>query len=58
MAKSTMMAVMSRMSAYTGRSLTWEEAINSKEDLSPSGYTWDSDPPPAETAVPGVSKFV
>jgi predicted dehydrogenase len=58
MAKSTMMAIMSRMSAYTGRSLTWEEAINSKEDLSPSDYTWDSDPPPADVAVPGLSEFV
>ena len=58
MAKSTMMAIMSRMSAYTGRSLTWEEAINSKEDLSPSGYRWDAEPPAADVAVPGVSKFV
>ena len=58
MAKSTMMAVMSRMSAYTGRSLTWEQAINSKEDLSPSGYAWDAEPPAAEVAVPGVSKFI
>ena len=58
MAWSTMMAIMSRMSAYTGRSLTWEEAINSKDDLSPSGYTWDAQPPAAEVAVPGVSKFI
>jgi myo-inositol 2-dehydrogenase / D-chiro-inositol 1-dehydrogenase len=58
MAKSTMMAIMSRMSAYTGQSLTWEQVINSKEDLSPSGYTWDSDPPKAEVAVPGVTQFV
>ena len=52
------MAIMSRMSVYTGRSLTWEQAINSKEDLSPSGYTWDSQPPALRVAVPGVSKFV
>ena len=58
MAKSTMMAIMSRMSAYTGRSLTWEQAINSKEDLSPSGYTWDAEPPASEVAVPGMSKFI
>ncbi len=58
MAKSTLMAIMSRMSAYTGQSLTWEQALNSKEDLSPSGYAWDDDPPPAEVAVPGVTKFV
>jgi len=58
MAKSTMMAIMSRMSAYTGRSLTWEQVLNSKEDLSPSGYTWDAEPTKAEVAVPGVTKFV
>ncbi|MHC4400017.1 MAG: Gfo/Idh/MocA family protein [Planctomycetota bacterium] len=58
MAKSTMMAIMSRMSAYTGRSLTWEQVINSKEDLSPSGYTWDAEPPKAEVAVPGATEFV
>ena len=58
MAKSTMMAIMSRMSAYTGRSLTWEQAINSQEDLTPSGYTWDAEPPAADVAVPGVTRFV
>jgi predicted dehydrogenase len=58
MAMSTMMAIMSRMSAYTGRSLTWEQAFNSQEDLSPSGYGWDAEPPVAEVAVPGVTKFV
>jgi hypothetical protein len=58
MAKSSLMAIMSRMSAYTGQSLTWEQALNSKEDLSPSGYAWDAEPPKAEVAVPGVTKFV
>lgn len=58
MAKSTLMAILSRMSAYTGRSLTWEQALNSEEDLSPSGYTWDARPPKAEVAVPGVTQFI
>jgi len=58
MAKSTLMAIMSRMSAYTGRSLTWEQMFNSQEDLSPSGYTWDAEPPQAKVAVPGVTKFI
>ncbi len=57
MAKSTMMAIMSRMSAYTGQSLTWDEAFQSQEDLSPSGYTWDATPPKSEVAVPGVTQF-
>jgi predicted dehydrogenase len=58
MAKSTMMAIMSRMSAYTGKSLTWEQAINSKQDLSPSDYTWDAEPPEDAVAVPGVTEFI
>ena len=58
MAKSTLMAIMTRMSAYTGQSLTWEQVLNSTLDLSPSGYTWDSKPPESQVAVPGVTKFV
>jgi predicted dehydrogenase len=58
MAKSTLMGIMTRMSAYTGQSLTWEQVLNSKQDLSPSGYTWDSQPPEAQVAVPGVTQFI
>lgn len=58
MAKSTLMAIMERISAYTGLSLTWDQVINSQEDLSPSAYAWDADPPPAVVAVPGETKFV
>jgi len=32
--------------------------MNSKEDLSPDGYTWDAKPPKSEIAIPGVTKFV
>jgi hypothetical protein len=57
MAKSTMLAIMGRMSAYTGQQITWEMAMNSKEELSPKAYTWDAEPPSSEVAVPGVTKF-
>jgi hypothetical protein len=53
MCKSTMMAVMSRMSAYTGKAVTWDEAMKSPLDLSPSGYAWDAQPPSGEVALPG-----
>jgi predicted dehydrogenase len=56
MAKSTMMAIMARMSAYTGQSLTWEQAIGSQQNLAPSRYTWNAEPPPAAVAVPGLTK--
>jgi predicted dehydrogenase len=58
MAKSTMMAIMARMSAYTGQTLTWDQAMNSEQHLAPSAYTWDADPPEAVVAVPGVTRFV
>ena len=56
MSKSTLLAIMGRMSAYTGQEITWEQALNSKEDLSPPKYAWG---PLAERpiAVPGQTKF-
>ena len=58
MAKSTLMAIMGRMAAYTGQEITWEMALNSKEDLSPNRYAWDGQPPAALIAVPGQTRFV
>lgn len=37
-AESTLAAIMGRMSAYTGKVVTWEQALNSKLDLSPSKF--------------------
>ena len=58
MAKSTLLAIMGRMATYTGQTITWDQALNSQEDLSPSGYTWDGKPPESQIAVPGVTRFV
>jgi hypothetical protein len=58
MAKSTLMAIMGRMATYTGKEITWEQALASKEDLSPDGYAWDSSPPDSKIAIPGVTPFV
>jgi len=64
MARSTMLAILGRMVNYTGRKITWEEAMNSKEVLAPKTYAWDAAPPtlPDATgkypvAIPGVTKF-
>jgi predicted dehydrogenase len=57
MSKSTLLAILGRMVAYTGQEISWEKALNSKEDLSPPRYDWEvklADPP---VAVPGVTKF-
>lgn len=58
MAKSTLMAILARLSAYTGQTLTWDQAMNSQWDLSPSEYSWDGQPPEASVAIPGKTKFV
>jgi predicted dehydrogenase len=54
MAKSSLMAIMGRMACYTGREITWDQALNSREDLSPPRYDWIELPVPA-VARPGVT---
>jgi hypothetical protein len=58
MANSTMLAVMGRMCTYTGQTLTWNQAFNSKERLGPETYSWTNDVPPANVAIPGKTQFV
>jgi predicted dehydrogenase len=58
MATSTLLAIVGRMTAYTGQEITWEMAQKSKEQLSPSGYAWEAQPPAARIAVPGATRFV
>ncbi|HET6881402.1 MAG TPA: Gfo/Idh/MocA family oxidoreductase [Pirellulales bacterium] len=57
MARSTMLAIMGRMATYTGQTITWDQALNSQEDLTPPAYGWTS-LPVASVAMPGVTKFV
>ncbi len=56
MAKSTMLAIMGRMATYTGQEITWEQAMNSTQDLSPEKYGWGA-APEVEIARPGVTKL-
>lgn len=57
MAKSSLLAIMGRMAAYTGQAVTWDAALNSQEDLRPPRYAWDCPLPEPPVAVPGLSKF-
>jgi len=56
MSKSTMVAIMGRMSAYTGKTVTWKQAMDSTEDLTPSKYDW-TDLEMPEVAMPGITPF-
>jgi len=43
-ATSTMTAVLGRMATYSGKIVTWEQAINSTLDLMPESLAWDAQP--------------
>ena len=49
---STLMASMGRMSAYSGRPVEWDEAMESEERLGPANYAL-SDLPTPPVSVPG-----
>jgi myo-inositol 2-dehydrogenase / D-chiro-inositol 1-dehydrogenase len=57
MANSTLMGLLQRQSAYTGKRLSWEQMQQSIERLGPSTYTWDAAPPAVTVALPGITKF-
>ncbi len=44
-AHSTLTAILGRMSTYTGKEVTWEQAMNSKLDTMPKNLSWDSETP-------------
>ncbi len=44
-AKSTLTSILGRMATYSGQSVTWEEALESKLALVPSEYSWEGTPP-------------
>ena len=57
MARTTLMGVMGRMAAYTGKKITWEQAMNSQQKLLPEGLGLDSKAKNLPLAVPGRTKF-
>jgi predicted dehydrogenase len=56
-AESTLTAIMGRMSAYTGKAVTWAQALNSKEDLMAAKLEWGPMPVPP-VAIPGQTQLV
>jgi predicted dehydrogenase len=57
MTNSTLMAIMGRMAAYTAQTITWDQALNSTEELRPVAYDMTAAPPACELARPGLTKF-
>jgi myo-inositol 2-dehydrogenase/D-chiro-inositol 1-dehydrogenase len=57
MSLSTMLAIMGRMAAYTGRTISYQEALGSSERLGPETYGW-GDLPAGPVPIPGKTRFV
>jgi myo-inositol 2-dehydrogenase / D-chiro-inositol 1-dehydrogenase len=62
-AESTLTAILGRMATYSGKTVRWDDALNSTLDLAPASLAWDSaprvTPQPDGTyacAIPGVTK--
>lgn len=62
-AESTMTAIMGRMAAYSGKVVTWDEAVKSELSYAPDKFAWDAVPksmPGADGTypcpIPGVTK--
>lgn len=69
MAHSTLVAIMGRMAAYTGKEITWEQALNSQENLAKwvanqenepgdPRFSWDMPLRVPPVAIPGQTPFV
>ena len=64
-AKSTLAAILGRMATYTGKKLTFDQVMKSKQKLVPENMNWDSTPPTLpdsngyyEIPTPGKTKFI
>jgi len=55
-ANSTLMGIMARMAAYTGQTVTWDQALNSQQNLVPAKLEFGPMEMPA-LAVPGKTKL-
>ncbi|MGE3821649.1 MAG: Gfo/Idh/MocA family protein [Isosphaeraceae bacterium] len=57
-AESTLAAIMGRMSAYTGKAVTWDQALNSQLDTFPETLGWDVSLPGPTLPKPGSTPLV
>lgn len=55
---STLTAIMGRMSAYTGKVVTWDQALNSKLDTFPVKLDWNLTLQTPDVAVPGRTPLI
>ncbi len=60
MANSTMLAIWARMVSYTGKTISWDQALSSTQSLGPEieDYNWDLKWEMPPIAVPGKTNFI
>lgn len=59
MVTSTMAGIMGRMAGYTGQQVTWDMALNSKEEIAPQNLRdWNGTVVVPPLALPGRTKFI
>lgn len=54
---STLVAIMGREAAYTGELITWNQMLQSSQDLAPDDLKWGDSFTPTPMPLPGVTKF-
>jgi myo-inositol 2-dehydrogenase / D-chiro-inositol 1-dehydrogenase len=57
-AESSLTAIMGRMSSYTGKAVTWDQALNSKDNTFQVNYSWEATLPVPPAATPGKTPLV
>ena len=58
MVTSCMMGIMGRMAAYTGKEVTWDDVMNSQDNLVPENIEWDMELPVRPIARPGQTALI
>ncbi|MCB1227176.1 MAG: Gfo/Idh/MocA family oxidoreductase [Verrucomicrobiales bacterium] len=55
---STLVAILGREVAYTGKRITWEQILASKQDLAPDTLKWGDSFDPGPRPEPGITPFI
>lgn len=58
MARTSLMAIMGRMAAYTGQEVLWEQALNSEQNLVPGELDWNMAIKDVPLSVPGLTPLI
>jgi myo-inositol 2-dehydrogenase/D-chiro-inositol 1-dehydrogenase len=56
-AESTLTAILGRWAAYTGKVVTWDQVLNSKEDTMPERLSWEMSLQVPPVAIPGTTRL-